>query len=266
MAFWKRTRRRETKSPLKDLPVRNPGQGIDEEITRILDDRVLNYLLVMTMMAVVVFWEWCRFLFPLPRCPIPITVLGVIVIAYCGYKLLRLVRPLKNLALARKGEKAVGQYLEEHTRPLGYQVLHDLQGDGFNVDHVLVGPGGVFAVETKTISKPAKGQSSVTYDGETVTVNGFRPDRDPVVQAKACASWLRDIIGKSTGRSVAVRPIVLYPGWFVERMPQGAEVWVLNEKAAVSFLANTERRLPDEDVALISYHLKRYVIASSRTN
>jgi hypothetical protein len=82
---------------------------------------------------------------------------------------------------------------------MGYQVFHDLVGDGFNVDHVIIGPGGVYVIETKTISKPAKGESSVKYDGATITVDGNVPDRNPVAQAKAGANWIREIIKSSTG-------------------------------------------------------------------
>ena len=38
----------------------------------------------------------------------------------------------------------------------GFAVFHDVPGDkAFNVDHVVIGPQGVFAVETKGRGKPA---------------------------------------------------------------------------------------------------------------
>ena len=43
----------------------------------------------------------------------------------------------------------------------------------------------------------------------------------------------------TTGKSFAVKPVVLYPGWFVEQRPGSKrDVWVLNEKAFPKFLAN----------------------------
>jgi hypothetical protein len=42
------------------------------------------------------------------------------------------------LMQGREGEKAVGQYLER-LRARGYQVLHDIPGENFNIDHVLIG-------------------------------------------------------------------------------------------------------------------------------
>ena len=77
--------------------------------------------------------------------------------------------------------------------------FHDVVGLGFNVDHVIVGPAGVFTVETKTWSKPAKGDAKVVFDGERVRINGFEPDRNPIVQAKAQARWLKEVLAESTG-------------------------------------------------------------------
>jgi hypothetical protein len=59
---------------------------------------------------------------------------------------------MEHLLLALTGERAVGQFLEEKLRPLGYHILNDLPGDGFNLDHVIIGPTGIYCVETKTRS------------------------------------------------------------------------------------------------------------------
>lgn len=83
------------------------------------------------------------------------------------------------LRLGMEGEKYVGQSLEALRRQ-ECQGFHDLLGDGFNIDHVVVAPQGVFVIETKTRSKPARGPVTIDFDGERVLVNGFAPDRDPV--------------------------------------------------------------------------------------
>jgi hypothetical protein len=110
-----------------------------------------------------------------------------------------------------------------------------------------------------TISKPPKGKAVVEYDGEKVTVAGFTPDRDPVAQVKALADWLKELIEESTGKKFKVRPVILYPGWFIQKQPKGAEVWVLNPRALPAFLKNENTAMNVEDVHLVSYHLSRYV-------
>jgi hypothetical protein len=252
------------KSPIKNLPVRLPGQSTETRISHIVFEKVMMYVFAAGFLCFWAWMEWTHYVGSLEPCPWIATGLAGIAVVVAVWKLVKGRREVKRLTLGRIGEEAVGQYLEEKLRPLGYQVLHDIPGDGFNVDHVVIGPSGIYAIETKTHSKPAKGASSVKYDGEHVTVNGFAPDRDPVVQAKAEAHWLGDLIEESTGRRFPVQPIVIYPGWFVEKMPENSEVWVLNEKVLPTFVQNARTHLAPEDINLITYHLKRYVIAKTK--
>jgi len=48
-----------------------------------------------------------------------------------------------------EGERKVGEILEE-LESAGWRVLHDVSLGRGNIDHVLVGPGGAFTVETKS--------------------------------------------------------------------------------------------------------------------
>lgn len=169
-------------------------------------------------------------------------------------------KQIARLRLGRDGEMAVAEYLESLGRN-GVRALHDLIGDGFNVDHVAVTRQGVLVIETKTISKPADRDARVVFDGETVTVGGQVPDRDPITQARASARWVRDELKDALGREYAVRPVVVYPGWFVDKAKGSShsDVWVLNPKAIESFLKNEPTVLTDQDVSQIVYFLKRFV-------
>ncbi|MCX5998248.1 MAG: nuclease-related domain-containing protein [Chloroflexi bacterium] len=255
------TQKPDTKSPLRNLPVHLPGQSVNTRLLDVLLDGFLSYWLLFGMLTVIAMMEWLDWFLKLPPAPILFTVLAVIAGIVALVKTRSALREAGQLKLGRIGEEAVGQYLEEKLRPQGCQVLHDIPGEGFNVDHVVIGPTGIFCIETKTHSKPAKGASSVQYDGEKVTVDGMTPDRDPIVQAKAAARWLSDLVLQSTGRRFPVQPAVLYPGWFVEKAPPGVDVWVLNEKAVPVFIGNARGTMSSEDISLVTFHLKRYVIA-----
>ena len=254
---------KETKSPIKEPPARVPGQSLDERINRLWDSRVLEPLLVAVMLGFLAYMEWLRYFFYLKPLPILYSAMAGAAILWATWKIRRAWKDLDALKLGRTGERAVGQYLEQQLMPAGFHVLHDIPGKGFNVDHVVVGSTGVFCIETKTRSKPVKGTASVQYDGEKVTVNGFAPDRDPVVQAKASAKWLCEMLQSSTGKRFFVQPIVLFPGWYVEPMPEHVEVWVLNEKVASSFIQGAKTHITPEDASLITFHLKRYVISET---
>jgi len=255
----------DTRSPLTAPPLRNPGQSLDEEINRILEDDVFSYLWVAACLLFFTVMEWWRWWFQFPPQPIPFTLVTIAVTAYVARKLFVLRRKVLRLRLARDGERAVGQFLET-LRMGGYRVLHDLIGDGFNVDHALIGQAGIFTVETKTYHKPAKGKPEIVYDGERVTVAGHIPERDPIAQAKAQAHWLQNILQESTGRRFKVQPIVLYPGWFVKTTVKlnGDIPWVLNPKALPSFLEHGSAQLSNDDAQLATYHLSRFMRATAK--
>jgi len=253
---------RESKSPIKNLPVRQPGQSTREKQRDILFDNIMPYYLAAAMIVMLAVMEWISHLLKSPPSPILYTAMALIAIAIAIWKTKQGFTRMKQLRLGAIGEEAVGQFLDEKLRPIGCQVFHDVLGDSFNVDHIVVGPTGLFAIETKTHSKPMKGACNVKYDGEHVTVNGATPDRDPVVQAKCEAKWVSDLLEQSTGRRFFVQPIVLYPGWYVETTKPNVDVWVLNDQAVPTFIKNTRNhQLSPEDISLISFHLKRYVIS-----
>lgn len=240
-----------TKSPLKDKPLRNPGQSLDERIRKVVDDYALFYVLMPAALLAFSLIEWFGSYFDAPRTPLVPTIMAVMAlpIAVVGY--FRKRSQLERLKLGRDGEMAVGQYLEK-LRSGGAQVYHDIPGDNFNIDHVLITGSGVYLIETKTYSKPAKGETVVVFDGESLLINRSIRTSRPVIQAKAGAKWLSELLEQSTGRRFPVRPVLTFPGWFIEPTAEAkkSDVWVLNPKALPSFIENsrTQLSLPDQKV------------------
>jgi len=157
-----------------------------------------------------------------------------------------------------QGEIAVGQLLEE-PRGNGYHVFHDIPSANGNVDHVPIGPGGVFVIETKTNSKPRARESKVIYDGKRVTVDGHSPDRDPVTQVKAAAALIDQIIQRGLTRSLPIRSVLLYVRWFVDPMPKGSDIWVMNEKTLLKWVRTSFKKVSPEDIRLAASTLEVYV-------
>jgi len=92
-----------------------------------------------------------------------------------------------------------------------------------------------------------------------VFVDGRAVDRQPIRQAKALSKWLQELLQKSTGEKFFIQPVILFPGWFVEPMKKGQEVWILNPKAMPTFIGNEPVRLKETDVHLVTFHLSRYI-------
>lgn len=248
-----------SRSPIKEKPLRLPGQSLQEERDKLLEDKLEQPALFAAFFFVFMGLEWWRYYSGTK--PNPVLATGVFLAAalFLAWRVWRLRPRIRALRQGIEGEKAVGQYLER-LREQGYQVFHDVLGQGFNVDHLAIGPAGVFTVETKTWSKPARGEPTLLFDGEQVQAAGHAATSDPIVQAKAQASWIRRLVEETAGRRVPVRPVVVFPGWFVRTGPGGnRDVWVLEPKALPGFLEHEEARMTPEDVKLVSYHVSRFV-------
>ncbi|MET3374775.1 NERD domain-containing protein [Variovorax sp. KBS0712] len=252
-----------TRSPLKDKPLRAPGQSVAEEREELLENAVSQPLMLALFLTIIAGLEWYRLYFDMAPSPVIFSISAGFGVAYAVFRIYRNLPKLRNLRQAIEGEKVVGQFLER-LRQDGFQVFHDVVGDGFNLDHVLIGPPGIFTVETKTWSKPASGKAEVVFDGQTLKIGSFAPDRDPIVQAKAQASWLKQLLSQSTGRKFETRPVIVFPGWFVANSGGFRDLWVLEPKALPSFLQSEPARLSPEDVNLASFHLSRLIRAVER--
>jgi hypothetical protein len=193
-----------------------------------------------------------------------LTLVAVVTIAFSVYKVKKVRAQIQNLKLGRDGEKDVGQSLEV-LRESGYRVFHDIVGNGFNIDHVIISSGGIFTVETKTYSKPAKGNAKIHYDGRSIQIDGVQPTGDILGQARAQRDWLTDVLEQSTGKKYPVRGVVVFPGWYVDNKgnPGHHEIWVMNSKMLPSFVENVPKKLEKEDLHLVAYHLARYIRAKA---
>lgn len=258
--------KQDKRSPIKDKPLRNPGQSMERRLDDLMLEKVFAPILFIVMMIWFVGVEWWRYFTPQPRNPLTTTIIAGIAVVYFAYRLWRTWPELKQLKQGIDGEKAVGQFLER-LRESGYQVFHDVMGDDFNVDHVIIGPAGVFTIETKTLSKPMRGETKIQFDGETIQVNGRTMERNPVRQAKAQASWLKKILQETTEREYKVHPVVVFPGWFIEQKPGSQhELWVLEPKALPKFLENAPDVLSAEEIKLASGNLSRFIRAQEKNS
>lgn len=251
-----------TKSPIKDKPLRYAAQSLDEALDDLLIDKVLIFYLAGCMCLIAAIYEWWRYYRPLNHPPVTITVVLLGMAMFCVVKIVIHIKKMKNYRQGRDGERAVGQYLETF-REMGCHVFHDILGENFNVDHVVISDKGIYVIETKTYSKPAKGETVIDFDGRRVLINGRESKADIVTQAKAASSYVRKIINDSTGKNYKVFPVVLFPGWFVDGVGnKKGEMWVLEPRGFKMFLSNEKVKLSDDDVALTSYHLSRHIRAS----
>lgn len=246
-----------SQSPLKAKPLRLPGESVDKEIDRWINDKALGTLFAAGCFCFVAYFEWYGYLTNAPRRPKLFTALAVAAVIFAGWRIWSIRRHVRRLKQGRDGERVVGQFLER-LRDGGGHVFHDIPGVGFNLDHVVVSAHGIYAVETKTLSKPWP-NAKIVVDGDSLSVAGRVPDRNPIDQVTAASRWLENELKKSTGKRFFVRGVVVFPGWFVEQRSPRGDVWVLEPKALPAFIDSAPPMISATDVALAAYHLSRYV-------
>lgn len=248
------------KSPIKEKTLRHPGQSLDERIDKLINEDGILYFMYATAIIGLAGYEWWRFIYKTPPNPLPITLVAIVGLPFCAYKLWKILKEAKHIKLGRDGERAVGQFLES-LRADGCIVFHDIIADNFNLDHVIVSKKGIYAIETKTYSKPEKGEAKILFDGEKLSIQGSGTYTQPLIQVNSALEWLKNTILATTGKTFTIKPVILFPGWYVETIEKGkkSDTWVLNPKALPVFIKNQSDTISQEDVQMIVYHLCRYV-------
>ena len=255
---------KKTKSPIKDKPLRTPGQSLEEHRQGLIEKAIEDYLGAVVLICFAV-GAWMQVWLPSVVSVWALTILAAIAVARAILKIRSSSKEASSYKLGHQGEVAVGQYLER-MREDGAQVFHDLQGDGFNVDHVVVCSKGILVIETKTWSKPESGQAKITYDGAILRKNGIPVKDDPVTQVEAASKYVSTVLTESTGKRFKTQPVLTFPGWYVDNQVgfHPGEVWLLSTKGLPEFIRNRKDVLPSSDISLIGYHLSRIVRTSSQ--
>jgi len=223
------------RSPLTGKLLRSPGQSLIPQIEDITDD-INGDLFSLFMVPLLIFSVFMIQLYLgkllLTASTICLHVfLAMTVMLFVARKLNHRLQRRNELRLGLDAEMAVGQELN-HLMLHGCRVYHDFPAEDFNIDHIVVGPGGVYAVETKGRAKPDKGRGSqdarVVYDGESLRFPDWQETK-PLEQAKRQAVWLSKWLSSAVGEPVTAKAILVLPGWFVER-PKPGPVIVFNGK------------------------------------
>jgi len=125
------------------------------------------------------------------------------------------------------GEEHVGALLED-LRGQGWSVIHDLSFGHGNVDHILIGPAGVFTIETKSHPGPVR---VARLHGETIR------------QAQAQQRLVATITGEP------VEPLVVFSRAWVDRpLSRRKGVRVMPARMLIGYLAGRSKSLTDEQI------------------
>jgi len=226
LGVWRRRAARAVaRNPLAHALLRSPGESLRARMAAATLDAA-EYaalaLFALPLAAALLAAQWAgEGRLPERDALVALAGTGALLQAWLAWRLWRALGRARALALGYEAEVAAGQELER-LAPLGYRVFHDMPvaERGFSVDHVVVGPAGVFAVETEgRAARRARADGSeweVAYDGESLSFPGWRETR-PLELAVSRADWVRSWLSSSVGEAVPVQPLLVLPGWSVKR-------------------------------------------------
>lgn len=134
------------------------------------------------------------------------------------------------------GERFNGWLLDR--LPEGWHALHDIPvgTNGANIDHLVIGPAGVFTVNTKNLS------GRIWLAARTLRVNGRMTDYLPSATSEARRA--ARLLEKALGRPITVKPVlsIIADDWTIRDQPsdvhvaapRGVKKWLLDLPAALT--------------------------------
>ena len=221
----RRIRLKSLRPSFKENLLRIPGGSLLRALDN-LNEQIHLYLVYVIILPLILYATLISYFYYRAEQPLLSVIwisaiIGSLVFAYLIFNLAKLSSRRKRIRLGYEGELAVGQELNHLMgQGQGYLVYHDFPADTFNIDHIIVGEKGVFAVETCTRLKGSGGtggqEATVTYDGRML-VYADKNDFETIELAEQQADWLSHWLATSTGEPIAVRAVVALPGWVVKR-------------------------------------------------
>lgn len=126
-------------------------------------------------------------------------------------------------------EERVGDLLEN----LGdnYLVIHDVTSKFGNIDHVVIGKDcGLILIETK-----AHG-GTVSFQENTLLVNGKLPEKDFIQQTNNNSYWMRDQVSNVVGFKPWISAVIVFTNAFVKAYKPIKGVSVVNKKFLIKYI------------------------------
>ncbi|MCE9685498.1 NERD domain-containing protein [Shewanella sp. AS16] len=203
--------------------IRIPAYGLQQQIQDLQIDLIAGMLMGVMIVSLPFALDSIQAHIAAGKFPWLFFITGLMGLTYCAIKTGKNFSRLTKLRLGHTAEIATANELIG-LQALGYQVFHDIQADGFNIDHLVIGKNGVFAIETKGRHKRHKDLLKNNQNGGKGYQVTFKDGRlhfpswtetKPIEQATRQALWVSQWLTKATGQAITSTPILVFPGWFI---------------------------------------------------
>ncbi|MGB8652276.1 MAG: nuclease-related domain-containing protein [Mycobacteriales bacterium] len=176
---------------------------------------------------------------------------GALIATWMMFRDFALPSYIEKWRIGAEGEKATGKVLAR----LGaeWTVRHDLQGRYGNVDHLVIGPPGVFLIDSKAWHQ---GITTITSDGPVVASDH---DPDAVWEWRGLPDRMRGAAGGAStaikalsDRRISVTPVVAIWGEFPDRVQERRGVTYIDADHLADWLTSKPARLSEQDRAVLT--------------
>ncbi|MFG0457178.1 nuclease-related domain-containing protein [Shewanella mangrovisoli] len=258
---------------------RIPAYGLQKQIHDLQLDFMVSVLMGVLVVCLPFAASSVQAHITVGKFPWAYALMGLVGASYFGFKTWKNFSKLTKLRLGHTAEIATANELIG-LQALGYQVFHDVQADGFNIDHLVIGKNGVFAIETKGRHKRNKdllqtngnGSSSGSSSGKKGYQVFYKDGRlnfpswtetKPIEQAERQAKWVSQWLTKATGSPVAATPALVFPGWYVTSQSK-PPFPILNHKQLVGTIPKLKTQdLTQQQVDTIIYQVAQRCLSKS---
>lgn len=182
-----------------------------------------------------------------------------------------LLNKLRNCRKGLEGERLVGEVLNGLCDNKTSFVYHDIPGDQFNVDHILVSTRGVFVIETKHFDREKCHE--FYFDGDMI----YRQVKDgkkflcpkllPQMDGEAC--FIQSEIERRTEMKIPIIKVGIIVGSFIHTPAEISsdksmrtyfdKYWILNEKLFPKMFASEPEIYDISVVKLVASHIKEWI-------
>ena len=262
-ALWLfRTNRRRERPPAAPKLLRGPGESLRWRLQR-LDDALLLHAFGAAFLPMGVFVGGLMLALNATGQDRDVLMIGsfavfVVTLYFTGRWMLEKFTLRRDCHLGLLGEKIVAEALLPLTAE-GCRIFHDVPAGAFNLDHVIVAPTGVFAIETKTRragrALPGRRPDEIVFDGAQL-IFPWGEDAYGLEQARHRAAWLGNWLRDATGEPFLPVPVLTFPGWNVSTTAAGADVSVVAPGAIPGLVRNRPGLLTDLQIDHIARQLE----------
>ena len=169
----------------------------------------------------------------------------------------RLFRKSRDQGKGRRVNPGIAEALDQ-LREFGYRVFDKVKRNRRNIDHVIVGPAGVFAIEAKHPASDVEDENAAPVIDDSSFVDAVWVGQISRKSSNQEPIKLSQIIRGTDEFGGWIWPLIIIPGeWRVENDPATMEARLFTRETLVSYVINQQSRLTATEIELIANHLGR---------